>query len=312
MKSVSLCITVVLSVGTIGYAQTNLVPNPSFEEYSACPEFAGDIDRATGWSSYRESPDYFNSCANAGLSVPSNALGYQNANNGIAYAGVVTFAKNQSDGREFFGSQLYQPLIAGAKYYFSLFISRADTFTLDGATNNFGLRFSSQFFTETNPAPISNLSHFHFDSIVTDKNGWTKISGSFVADSSYAFLMVGNFYDDAHTDTLQCASVAYYYVDDVCVTTDSLYNEHWSSVVSPGTAVPLDIYPLPADRELIVESPEVGAILTIVDVVGRQVHRDVLNGAVKRVNVAHLKSGAYLATIKHKNRNISKTIFIAH
>ncbi|MBL7779146.1 MAG: hypothetical protein JNK66_12750 [Chitinophagales bacterium] len=28
----------------------NLVPNPSFEEYDTCPDFAGQINRAVGYS----------------------------------------------------------------------------------------------------------------------------------------------------------------------------------------------------------------------------------------------------------------------
>ena len=49
--------------GQFAFAQ-NLVPNPSFENYSACPENISEIDFALPWTSTTgATPDYYNSCS---------------------------------------------------------------------------------------------------------------------------------------------------------------------------------------------------------------------------------------------------------
>ena len=87
MKSIITILSFILiTLQSVG--QVNLVPNPSFEDYTQCPTGFDQIDRATGWSSYAASPDYFNSCANSSgaVGVPSNTWGYQNAKDGNGYS----------------------------------------------------------------------------------------------------------------------------------------------------------------------------------------------------------------------------------
>ncbi|MDO9187033.1 MAG: hypothetical protein Q7W13_13545 [Bacteroidia bacterium] len=80
------------------YAQTNLVPNPSFEQYSSCPSTECGISLATGWYSAGYTPDYFNGCASWPFGAPQNAAGYQYPASGNAYALVGTYG----GGREYF------------------------------------------------------------------------------------------------------------------------------------------------------------------------------------------------------------------
>ena len=304
----SVAVTLALSTK----AQINLVPNPSFEEYSECPEFTGDIYKATGWFSCRESPDYFHPCTPfAGLSVPVNARGHQAAKTGEAYAGLGTFFKTMPETREYLGVQLTQPLNPGVKYYCSFFVSRADTLTLDGATNNLGFRFSAQSYSETNPAPIDNFSHYHTDAIITDKDVWTKVSGFFVADSAYVFLMIGNFYNDANTDTIECASVAYYYIDDICVTTDSLYNEHWSSLLSLNATKSIRVYPSPATSFLFVES-EAQCSVSVFYATGQLAVTDSSLSSGDAVDISRLPSGLYTAVFRTQKETVIKPILIVH
>ncbi len=53
-------------------AQTNLVPNPSFEDTLYCPNVTNQIDAAMGWLNFGNTPDYFNACAPISLNVPNN------------------------------------------------------------------------------------------------------------------------------------------------------------------------------------------------------------------------------------------------
>ena len=48
------------------YAQTNLVPNPSFEDTVGCPDGPGQLYKAVGWYDCTTSPEYMNSCGSMG------------------------------------------------------------------------------------------------------------------------------------------------------------------------------------------------------------------------------------------------------
>jgi hypothetical protein len=219
-------------------AQINLVPNPSFEDTVYCPFGLDQMNAATGWSSFRNSPDYFNGCNNFnGIGTPNTSFGFQYPHSGQAYIGLITYRKyNSSSGynyREFAGAALNMPLQLGAKYYFSFYVVAAERIS-GYLSNNIGLRFFTLSFSNLNPAPIDNFSHFKVDTILTDSLNWYKFSGSFIADSNYSHVCIGNFYDYLSTDTISFNSLpdyAYYFVDDdICVTTDSLYNETWTGL----------------------------------------------------------------------------------
>lgn len=213
-------------------AQENLVPNPSFERYSECPGLSM-ITTALGWSSYRDSPDFFHSCATFNSSVPNNAAGYQCPATGSGYSGIYTFRSDAifpKNAREFLGIKLTKQLDSGQKYYISFKVSLADDATY--ATNNIGVLFSRNFFCgdtsdfcdTSEAAPLTNYVHIYSKQIITDSVAWTTISGSFIADSTYEYIMIGNFFTDDSTDFVVFDTLgkwSYYYVDDVCVSLDS-------------------------------------------------------------------------------------------
>lgn len=72
----------------------NLVPNPSFEEYTECPlSVAGLGPVAESWYSWNETPDYFNACSNdigGNAGTPNNTWGFQWPITGVAYASLAT------------------------------------------------------------------------------------------------------------------------------------------------------------------------------------------------------------------------------
>ncbi len=197
-------------------AQTNLCPNPSFETFSSCGQY---ISMATGWKNCGETPDYFNSCSNPSpFGVPSNAIGYQFAATGNAYADLWTYSPTFLY-RELIGISLTSPMIIGRTYYVAFKCSPG---TLNGyslQTNKLGLRFSTVAYDSINTPPINNFAHIYTNSIISDTTNWTTISGYVTADSAYSFLAIGNFFDDANTDTLSlcngCSNFGVYYIDDV-------------------------------------------------------------------------------------------------
>ena len=56
--------------------------------------------------------------------------------------------------------------------------------------------------------------------------GLTTISGSLVTNQSYQYITIGNFFSDANTQIQALgqpgSGASYYYVDDVCIASDSL------------------------------------------------------------------------------------------
>jgi hypothetical protein len=90
------------------YGQTNLVPNPSFEDYSLCPNQLNQFEYVVEWTKCTYSTDYFNACDSTNVaSVPLNNVGYQEASYGIAYSGlIISCAPGNYNYREFIGCEL--------------------------------------------------------------------------------------------------------------------------------------------------------------------------------------------------------------
>ncbi len=289
----------------------NLVPNPSFEDTVACPFGAGQLNLASGWSSYRNSPDYFNSCSNSNMSVPMNIAGYQFAHSGNAYCGVATWWIYPNI-REYVGIQLLSPTIIGQKYYVSFFVSFSCGGTVSIATNKMGCTLSTLPYSVGNPFPINNQSLFHSDSILTDTVNWIKLSTSFIADSAYQYLIIGNFYDDNNTDTLSVnniGNVGYYYIDDVCLTTDSIYNDTWTGIEYHHESN-ISIIPNPANTFIKINGMEGELEINIYDLVGRIVRHTKINNNL--LNTESISNGIYLIKIDSKDKTIIKKILIQH
>lgn len=211
-----------LSICELLHAQ-NIVPNWSFEDSVMCPSGPSQVTNASGWNGYG-SPDYFNACATKpDFSVPHNWGGYQQAATGKAYCALGVSMAFITNGREFIRRVLPSPLTVGTKYFVSLKVnlSLSDTIRVNCASNNLGIEFST--------APINavnNRPHIYTTQVITDTANWTHIGGSFVADSAYTYINIGNFFDDLNSTTQimtqDTVCNSYYFIDDICVSSDSL------------------------------------------------------------------------------------------
>ena len=246
-----LLVTVLMLIAHVCVAQVNLVPNPSFEDTVACPNSTNQVDRAVGWYPSRNSPDYFNGCdwINGLVGVPFNAAGFQYANTGNAYCGFISFAHNGPNYRETFTCELSTTLVIGKKYNVSFYVSWAGKYRM--ASNKLGILFSTSNYDTSLNAPIGNYCQVYTDSIITDSVNWTLIHQSFIADSNYSYLSVGNFFDSSMVDTIRPlpSSMAYYYVDDISVTADTT-----TSVSDLNNLSSLKIYPNPIADVLHIET----------------------------------------------------------
>ena len=292
-----------LFVDISAFAQ-NIVPNSSFELYATCPDAFTPFSDVTGWSTYRETPDYFNSCAAAGTwsHIPSNAFGYQSPVTGNAYAGICTHGTQGSDTifREYIGRQLSTTLSIGQKYYVNFKVNLADRNNIYCATNNLGVMFSTIPYSSAHPAPIRNYAHVHKTTVITDTTHWTTISGTVIADSTYSYIIIGNFFDNQNTSITKLNStttpcIAYYFVDNICVSTDSITCNGTTGITEfDNQNLTIKAYPNPAQQLFNIELPtEQTFSLLVYDVTGKKVFQRTNATGALTIDCSGFNAGIY-------------------
>ncbi len=212
-------------------AQTNLVPNPSFEQYTICP------NNTTISGVHNSKPDdwnkpdvrnavYFNICQNLPphLGIPYNGFGgkfsYQYPRTGDAYVGLSYL---NSGYQNYIQTQLFDSCKKGRKYYaeYDVNLSNASKY----GCNNIGMLFTKNAVyadTVNQNLLLANPQILNYGNpIVTDTMGWVKISGIFTAQGGEQYLTLGNFKSESNTQTKIVTPTGYggsaYYVDDVAV-----------------------------------------------------------------------------------------------
>lgn len=296
---------IVISFFSFPHFAQNIVPNPGFETFTVCNILNLDV---ANWKSYGGTPDYYHACANVPQpwwGVPSNDPGYQNAYEGNGYGGLALYCQALGGQNEYYGVQLTQTLSIGTKYFVSVYISRADS-NWGGdmcQSNNFGFLFLKKSYSLSSPYISNNFAHVNHSSVVYDSTGWVKIAGSFIADSNYTHLAIGNFYDNSSTVAIDCfynSSIAYYYVDKVCVSNDSLTcNDQTATGLSSNNKADfLSLHPNPANNVLFIDHLKKKGVdkLKIWDIYGHLVMEETnLEGT--EFNVSSLLPGIYFLEI---------------
>ncbi|MFZ6052798.1 T9SS type A sorting domain-containing protein [Halocola ammonii] len=284
----------------------NLVPNGHFEDYYMCPDDISQIDRLAHWTSWRVTPDYFNSCDSTSfVGVPlSSAMGYQNARSGEGYIGMTAITQNNL--REIAGVELNTALTLGQDYYFEMFVSRTFGGLYNTNCNCSVNKMGAQFFTQSfdfmeNPVPVNNSAQIVEESIISDSTSWVKISGWFTADDNYTHLGIGNFFDfencslDYHDSESGVSFNSYYFIEDVCVATDPAICDLWNKVSEPENES-LQIERIGSDQIRLRGLSE-SSQLTIFDQSGRVLEtRTVLPEEL--INTNHLAAGIYILSVE--------------
>jgi hypothetical protein len=303
----------------------NLVPNPSFEDTISCPDFAGQVWRAEGWYVAQNTPDYFNACCTgqlATVSVPCNALSCRYAATGVAYCGLWLYCLYPPpEYYEKIGIELLSPMIVGIKYYLSMMVSSVSNHTIgiNGGINKLGFLFSTSQSLFGNEEINNNYCQFWTDSIISDTTNWVKMTGAFIADSAYSYLTIGNFFDNAHVDTLRYwyggnnELCAYYYVDNICVTTDSFGCNFSTGVQSAPLRNHNSISPNPASDHIIIQcESDYPGELTVINSLGQLIYRLSITERISEVEVRDFPNGLYLFGIEQEKKSFSQLISIVH
>ncbi len=299
----------------------NLVPNPSFEDTIYCP-YIGEMNAIRDWSSYSASPDYFNICADFQYGVPLNSFGYQEPAEGNAYCGIFTYnnylypPNPDTLFREMIGAELVVPLTINKKYYVSL---KASLSSLDFcASNNIGVLFSTVPHIDLEQVAstweIQNFAHINYQIIITNTTSWTTISGSFIADSAYRYIIIGNFFNNYNTEVLTFGQdtncLPYYYIDDICVSEDSLLCD-MSTKTENEIQNYVSIYPNPASNILFIENKSSKEINYIIyNSYGEKEKYGISSIANIEIDLSTLSSGIYYIQCILNKKSITKKILI--
>lgn len=309
-------ILVILFFATFKCFSQNLVENWSFEDTVDCPSGLTDITASAGWKIYGNTPDFFHTCNPNEVGVPYNDLGYQLAHTGESYTGILVYNINFTNLREILGRPLTNTLQIGTKYYASFHLVRAVSenagWKVNIASNNIGVNFSTveHIFPNGN-WPINLNSQVYSSGIITDTITWTKISGSFVADSAYSYIGISNFFPDSITNTISFGNnfQSYYFIDDVCVSPDSNFCDQLQSMKNIERDA-FQIFPNPARDWIDVRCENIQS-LRFYEVSGRLV-KSFLVPIHTTIDISQFSATTYLVAIETKNRIYYTKLFVTN
>ncbi len=293
-------------------AQTNLVPNWSFEVDSLCPDNGGQISYAPPWRTGGGTPDYYNACDGIGLTtagVPLNWGGYQYAKTGNAYAAIFCYSLSPppTEIKEYLQVKLTDSLVTNRKYCVSFYLNLATTLAQayhNVAITEMGMYISNDAVLSTNlltlpftPQIISPSGVFLDDTL-----NWTEISGEYIAQGGEKYITIGNFNNP--TDTFNMPNnnnnptvVSYYFIDDV--TFRDCTNDGVSELGIGNEE--LGIMPNPASESLTLEIKEARiqeSRIKIYNVVGQLIYYTTITTHQKIIDISTYPSGVYFVEVR--------------
>ncbi len=224
----------------------NLIMNPELTTSEKVYSKA-QIHSADGWSNANGgSVDLFatKSCS-SDLAIPENFMGDQASSSNYAGLtayyddeyisvaqslrnGEITSEKGYSKYSEYLQGELLEALNAGQTYYFSFKVSLADG--SGRAVNGLGAYFSADKLEHKNNRALDYVPQIVSKDFITDKAGWTTISGSFVASGGEKYFSIGAFEGSFTVETIVEPKLendnkrAYYYVNGVSLSKSGLAN----------------------------------------------------------------------------------------
>ena len=200
-----------------GFAQVNLVPNPSFEDTVCCSP-SNPNSPVLGWFELGSS-DYYRDNYLGAAPVLNNPAGSQLPKDGEGYVGFGVYSI-----REMMLTKLLQPLDAGKKYCISYYVSKPER--CDYASNGINVYLFADSVAEYSYNTLDFIGKtptFACDSVIYDTINWVKVEGSFIAQGGEQFLVLGNMWTNAQTTWINTVTTpyfpfAYYWVDMISIT----------------------------------------------------------------------------------------------
>jgi len=217
-------------IATVGFSQTNLVPNPTFEKIEKKVKLKGEIKGATPWTSptLAKADLYIPKTKNFYISIPENDYGKEKPMEGTGYAGFLAYSYKNKAPRTYLQVKLIEKMEVGEEYCVKYYVSLADLSKY--ATNHLGAALTGKAMT------ANNSDVLQFDNFIESKRlviydkqyYWTPMCGVYKAKGGEEYLTIGNFTTDEELKTVKVKRprgfnkpqkyTAYYYIDNVSIT----------------------------------------------------------------------------------------------
>ena len=212
---------------------TNLVPNGSFENFSALPTDDCDWELAIGWTNAATtnfcspdngSPDYYHTQGEGVFSaLPENFFANLSPQDGNAIMGVGGYFNIQTNAREYLSTALSCPMIPGEIYEVSFYLNNGDLAGTNNYSNGWGITLTETPLLQPDGCNclIEAMPQFSVPDIVSG-NEWQNFTFTFTADQAYEYLTFGNFLSDAALSLEEVSpndfSIAYIFIDNISIT----------------------------------------------------------------------------------------------
>ena len=215
----------------------NLVLNPSFEDFSKCPEklnVEGHVlKNLKNWNQPTYGTcDYFNFKCDFSLKIVSD-IGYLPPRTGNGMAGLVCNSVHP-DYREYIEGKLIKPLIKDSLYCVDMFVSLA-------SKSRYSVDCIGMYISDVELSDIKSLTNSYKPikvkpqirtprgaTIKSDK--WVQVSGIYKAKGEEQYITIGDFCSDneqildrviikntTSSKYYSIKKIAYYFIDDVSV-----------------------------------------------------------------------------------------------
>lgn len=216
-----------LALAAMATAQTNLVPNGSFEDTVNCEiAMPSSLLKAVYWyNPNNATPDVWDCDLQrlCGMGMSPASTTYQPSFDGLRHAGVYCwYGPGSSNTRDYLGVRLTEQLLNGVSYEVSMrVVRRRWKFAVDHIGAWFGMdslwQNTTWWLTVT---PQLKLRDTDSEYLVEDEE-WTLLKDTLIADGGEAWMVIGNFdvADSVHGIEVMEAQqdYAYYFIDDVAV-----------------------------------------------------------------------------------------------
>jgi hypothetical protein len=311
-----------LILSTSIHAQ-NLVPNPGFEDYSALPDLWGQWDRCDNWTNaggdpatYYADPDYFHSDGSGAVQLPNPSPATVEAHTGDAIMGFLGYHNPEGANiREYLMVELDSAMNIGEYYTVSFWITNG--FSSIGhylKCDGIGINLSTEPLNQVGESYIDRTPQLEIEGELFTTE-WQEVNFTFLADSNYTHLTIGNFYADEETSVSVAIegplpfAGAYYFVDDFTV---EITDEPNMGLSTKNPNLEFKVYPNPTNDYIQIELNSEQTKLGTYAIYGidGQIQLSGNLSQSTRIDLTKLKAGTYLLDVvyngKHTNQQIIK------
>lgn len=299
----------------LSFSAQNLVPDPSFEDYTS--PYCG-ITSSLGlfnqtlneWNSPTQAtpqmyftdidPSCYNYQPESQYDGPIGIKGDQLPRTGTAMCGLWLYTIEGLDQRHYVQAQLEEPMQPGVDYEVEFYVSLGDY--MEKYTDRIGAYLSLDPVSLLSDSVLAYSPQVMSNDFVDDIVEWTRVIDTIQVTEPCQYITIGNFFADTETTTLDNPSAsgavstygAFYFLDDVRV---ELVNPVGLDELSSST---YNLYPNLVFDILHIDLA-LEAEVEIYDVHGRLVHSSSEGIGTQSIDLSSLSQGQYVVLLNQAN-----------